>query len=93
MNDFQASALGIDQLQEKDRVVLNAGAANPNTLQDNAVRVAVGAGTGLGLAWLQGTAGAAHAFDTEGGHIDFAGIRFSVIGLDASLMFVHTSGS
>jgi glucokinase len=32
----------------------------------------VGAGTGLGVAWAQDDRGVAHAYDTEGGHIDFA---------------------
>lgn len=72
MNDFQASALGITQLQEKDRIILNAGGSGRGDLQDNAVRVAVGAGTGLGVAWLQGDQSTACAYDTEGGHIDFA---------------------
>lgn len=72
MNDFQASALGIDRLREQDRIILNAGLNASNALQDNAVRVAVGAGTGLGVAWLQGNGEAARSYDTEGGHIDFA---------------------
>lgn len=73
MNDFQASALGIEQLQENHRVILNAG--DNSALKDNTVRVAVGAGTGLGVAWLQGDKQAASAYDTEGGHIDFAPVN------------------
>ncbi|MCG6937340.1 MAG: glucokinase [Gammaproteobacteria bacterium] len=72
MNDFQASALGIGQLQEQDRILLNSGASGSYALKDNAIRVAVGAGTGLGVAWVRGGKFAAHAYDTEGGHIDFA---------------------
>jgi glucokinase len=72
MNDFQASALGTGQLQEKDQIVLNAGISKVADLNDNAIRVAVGAGTGLGVAWAQDDEGVAHAYDTEGGHIDFA---------------------
>lgn len=75
MNDFQASAFGTTQLQNKDQVVLNPGTLNVD-LDSNVTRVAVGAGTGLGVAWAQedGPHGhrAAHAYDTEGGHIDFA---------------------
>ena len=76
MNDFQASALGTGQLHEKDRIILNPGASNfnenPVALKKNTTRVAVGAGTGLGVAWAEGNAKAACAHDTEGGHIDFA---------------------
>jgi glucokinase len=72
MNDFQASALGTGQLQIKDQLVLNTGISKDGDLNDNATRVAVGAGTGLGVAWAQDDEGVAHAYDTEGGHIDFA---------------------
>jgi glucokinase len=72
MNDFQASAFGTGQLQEKDQVVLNTGISKAGELNDNATRVAVGAGTGLGVAWAQDYAGVAYAYDTEGGHVDFA---------------------
>jgi glucokinase len=72
MNDFQASVLGTGQLQQKDQIVLNAGISKVADLNDNATRVAVGAGTGLGVAWAQDDGGVAHAYDSEGGHIDFA---------------------
>jgi glucokinase len=84
MNDFQASAFGTGQLLEKDRIILNPGAANFNessdALQKSAIRVAVGAGTGLGMAWAEGGVDGdveGHykttcTHDTEGGHIDFA---------------------
>ena len=82
MNDFQASAFGTGQLLEKDRIILNPGASNlnenPDALTKNTTRVAVGAGTGLGVAWadddIQGGKRAACTHDTEGGHIDFAPI-------------------
>ncbi len=67
MNDFQASALGTLQLAEHDCVVLNKGTHNPG-----AVRVVVGAGTGLGVSWIQGTGTGVEAHSTEGGHVDFA---------------------
>ena len=67
MNDFQASALGTRQLLDKDRVVLNEG------MHDNgATCVAVGAGTGLGVAWIQYDKEGEQTYSTEGGHIDFA---------------------
>jgi glucokinase len=81
MNDFQASAFGTAQLREKDRIILNPGVLKSNDLKDNAVRVAVGAGTGLGVAWLQGDQATACAFDTEGGHIDFAPVNDTQIRL------------
>ncbi len=103
MNDFQASAFGICQLQEKDRVILNSGASkltgqnlttknattqNASGLKDNAIRVAVGAGTGLGVAWVQGEQGLAQAYDTEGGHIDFAPVNDTQVRL---LQFLQQS--
>jgi glucokinase len=72
MNDFQASAFGTSQLLEKDQIVLNPGASGKGGVSDNLTRVAVGAGTGLGVAWAQDDAESTHAYDTEGGHIDFA---------------------
>ena len=75
MNDFQASALGTGQLLEKDRIILNPGVINAVDLQENNTRVAVGAGTGLGVAWADDNRSdkrAARTHDTEGGHIDFA---------------------
>jgi len=81
MNDFQASALGTSQLLEKDQIVLSSGISKTGELNDNAIRVAVGAGTGLGVAWVQDDDGVAHAYDTEGGHIDFAPLDDSQIRL------------
>lgn len=80
INDFQASAFGTSQLQEKDQIILNPGLHNSAILRNNDTRVAVGAGTGLGVSWAQkddkGEALSGHetlrAYDTEGGHIDFA---------------------
>ena len=86
MNDFQASALGTGQLLEKDRIILNPGVSKPNEnpdgLKKNSIRVAVGAGTGLGVAWAEDASESASesdnkvtsTHDTEGGHIDFAPI-------------------
>lgn len=80
MNDFQASAFGTGQLLENDRIILNQGVSNrdesPAGLTKNTIRVAVGAGTGLGVAWaddeIQDGQRVSCAHDTEGGHIDFA---------------------
>ncbi len=93
MNDFQASAFGISQLQEKDRIILNSGALSSNALKDNVIRVAVGAGTGLGVAWLQENQGTVRAYDSEGGHIDFAPVNETQVELLQYLQqsFAHVS--
>ncbi|MBI5919484.1 MAG: glucokinase [Nitrosomonadales bacterium] len=67
INDFKAVGLGIAALQADDLVTLQAG-----TEQPRGARLAVGAGTGLGVAFLswQGEGYAVHP--SEGGHLDFA---------------------
>jgi glucokinase len=67
MNDFQASALGVAHLKNKDLVNLN-----PGVHKKDAIRVAVGAGTGLGVSWMLNDGANTRAWSTEGGHIDFA---------------------
>jgi glucokinase len=68
INDFQAAAAGVATLHKTDYEVLNAGLARLG-----ATRVITGAGTGLGLAWMQADAhGEYQTYATEGGHIDFA---------------------
>ncbi|MFA5171275.1 MAG: glucokinase [Sulfuriferula sp.] len=68
VNDFQAAAAGVETLSKTDYVELNHGVARLG-----GVRVITGAGTGLGLAWMQADAsGIYRTFATEGGHIDFA---------------------
>lgn len=76
INDFQASAFGTSQLMESDRIILNPGSSSSEWAKTNTTHVAVGAGTGLGVAWAQDEIPGGHragcAYDTEGGHIDFA---------------------
>ena len=68
INDFQAAARGVATLTASDYVMLN-----PAEPLAGATRVITGAGTGLGLAWMQAdTKGRYQAFATEGGHIDFS---------------------
>ena len=68
INDFQAAAAGVATLKKTDYWVLNAG-----LVRMGATRVITGAGTGLGLAWMQADKlGEYHTFSTEGGHIDYA---------------------
>jgi glucokinase len=68
VNDFQAAAAGVATLKKSDYVELNHGIPRLG-----GVRVITGAGTGLGLAWMQADKdGIYRSFATEGGHIDFA---------------------
>ena len=68
VNDFQAAAAGVATLDKADYIELNHGLARLG-----GVRVITGAGTGLGLAWMQADAnGTYQTFATEGGHVDFA---------------------
>lgn len=70
VNDFQAAAAGVATLTPQDCVVLNPAVGS---LSFPTVRVITGAGTGLGLAWMQADRnGHYHLFATEGGHADFA---------------------
>ncbi len=67
INDFEAVGRGIAALQAEDLITLQFGEAEPQ-----GTRLVVGAGTGLGVAWLawQGNQYTVHA--SEGGHMDFA---------------------
>ena len=68
VNDFQAAAAGVEVLQKTDLIVLN-----PGLVRLGATRVITGAGTGLGLAWMQTDEhGTYQTFASEGGHVDFA---------------------
>jgi glucokinase len=68
INDFQASAVGVATLTPDDYIPLN-----PQVPTAGGIRAITGAGTGLGLAWMQvDTSGRYHAFATEGGHTDFS---------------------
>lgn len=67
INDFEAVGLGIAALRPVDLLTLQSGQPQPQ-----GVRLAVGAGTGLGVACLtwQGSGHAVHP--SEGGHLDLA---------------------
>lgn len=70
VNDFQAAAAGVATLAPQDYTALNPVVGIPAS---PAVRVITGAGTGLGLAWMQADhSGRYRLFATEGGHTDFA---------------------
>ncbi len=67
INDFEAIALAIDSLPPSDLIALQTGQPHAH-----AMRVVLGAGTGMGVAWLPWIDGRYHALPTEAGHIDFA---------------------
>ncbi|MBT7374309.1 MAG: glucokinase [Porticoccaceae bacterium] len=67
INDFEAVAHGITELDDHDLVKLGGGEA-----LDNKPIGILGAGTGLGVAGLVRHAHGYHVIDTEGGHADFA---------------------
>ncbi len=67
INDFQAAAMGIHHLNKEDYITLN-----PAKEKKQAITVVTGAGTGLGLAWMDNTQTPPQLFSTEGGHCDFA---------------------
>lgn len=68
LNDFAAVGYGLDALQPEDLATLHAGQADPA-----APRLALGAGTGLGVALVAPCAEDARVLPSEGGHMDFAG--------------------
>jgi glucokinase len=67
INDFEAVALSVAALATEDLVTLQKGTPYPN-----GVRVALGAGTGMGVAWLIWQGGRYIPLPTEAGHMDFA---------------------
>ena len=67
INDFKAVALSIETLPESDLVTLQAGKPSAH-----GVRVALGAGTGMGVAWLIWQEGGYIPLSSEAGHMDFA---------------------
>jgi glucokinase len=67
INDFAAVGLAIDHVSPPDLLTLQAGAPVARSH-----RVVVGAGTGLGVAWLTWNEGRYWVHPSEGGHADFA---------------------
>lgn len=67
INDFAAAGHGIDHLRPDDLLTLQAG-----TPLENAERVVVGAGTGLGVALLEWDDPVYEVHASEAGHTDFA---------------------
>ncbi len=67
INDFEAAALAIESLPPNDLITLQTGQAHAQ-----AMRVVLGAGTGMGVAWVTWLEGRYFALPTEAGHMDFA---------------------
>ncbi len=67
INDFEAAALAIEILPPDDLITLQTG-----KMQAQAMRVVLGAGTGMGVAWLAWLGDRYFPLSTEAGHIDFA---------------------
>ncbi len=67
INDFEAVGMAIEGLQPADMLTVQ-----PGQKQEHGVRIAVGAGTGLGVAWLTWQNGGYQVHPSEGGHMDFA---------------------
>lgn len=67
INDFAAVGFGIAALEAADLLTLQQGEP-----QAQGVRLVVGAGTGLGVAWLSPREEGYAVHPSEGGHMDFA---------------------
>ncbi len=67
INDLEANAYGLNELDENEFAVLNEGEAHPSGNQ-----AVISAGTGLGQAGIYHENGELRPFATEGGHADFA---------------------
>lgn len=67
INDFEAVGLGVEALGPADLLTLQTGVEIVR-----GTRMVVGAGTGLGVAWMTWQDGGYAVHPAEGGHIDFA---------------------
>jgi len=67
MNDFEATAYGVEVLGEPDVLTLQRGEFRPRAPQ-----VVLGAGTGLGVAYRLWEGGCYRVVPSEGGHAGFA---------------------
>jgi glucokinase len=76
INDFEAVALAIENLPSTDLTTLQSGQPHAH-----AMRVVLGAGTGMGVAWLTPVNNRYIAWPTEAGHIDFAPVTALQTGL------------
>ncbi len=88
VNDFAAVGYGIAELGARDMITLQRGVAQPD-----GTRLAVGAGTGLGVCMLTRDAERYAVHASEAGHIDFAPVTPAQDALLTSLRktFEHVS--
>lgn len=86
-NDFEAVGYGIEALGDDELLVLQPGQPAPGP------RAVIGAGTGLGQAYLIEQAGGWQVYATEGGHTDFAPVDRTQVRLFEHLLerFGHVS--
>lgn len=86
-NDFEAVGYGIEALQQEDLLILQAG------LPAEGPRAVIGAGTGLGQAFLIEHQSGWQVYATEGGHTDFAPMDLTQVRLLENLFerFGHVS--
>lgn len=80
INDFAGVAAGVARLPPDQRVTLQAGAP-----AQAGVRLVIGAGTGLGMAILEGDT----ILPSEGGHVGFAPTNDAEARLWSGLMALH----
>lgn len=67
VNDFEAVGHGLAHLADDETLILQPGVAH-----QGGTRAVIGAGTGLGVAWLTMGPDGYRVHPTEGGHVDFA---------------------
>lgn len=84
VNDFEAMARGTLTLAEHELEVLQDGVREPQ-----GARLVLGAGTGLGQAWVVPGSSAPRVFTSEGGHVSFAPRDAFEDGLLAALRTHH----
>ena len=88
INDFQAIGYGIDNLTPDNLICIQGG-----DVVDKANRAIIGAGTGLGQAFMTYGQGGYKVHATEGGHVEFAPNNVEEIALLAYLQqnYAHVS--
>lgn len=84
VNDFAAAAAGVLTLDTRELVALQEG--DP---QEHAPRVVLGAGTGLGVAFLFWTGARWQVVSGEGGHVGFAPVNEEQVDLWRCLQARH----
>ena len=84
-NDFEAAAFGVDALDPSACLDLQTPAASPWRSGANDTRLLIGAGTGLGVAYLLPGAHGPRVIAGEGGHVTFAPVDDEQVALLAYL--------